>query len=940
MARTKASIILVLLSVRALCGTSAAEASDYLFCAVGWHGEFTIIEPGTPESAPTRTDLPRYLQALAWSPNGTLFAGRENDLYTLNPWTGDVNHFLSTRTDIRGMAFAPSGELYVTSEHTSAQLLHVIDLETGEHTEVGSLWGDGKTAQGLAFSPEGVLYAISPKVHIGTYELFTVEPGNGHMHLLGSFASSANANQSIAFTPDGRLYALGADILVQLNPADGTIIGSPTTLSGEYRGLELVRGPKTVYYVDDDAPGANDGSSWHNAFNHLQDAVAAVEPYTEIRVGQGTYRPDLGAGITLGNRKATFQLKNRVTIKGGYAGFDAPDPDAREVDIHQTILSGDLNGDDGLDFTNYGDNSHHVVTAGGGTNATAVLDGVTITAGNADGSYPGGRGAGLYTYAGSPTISNCTFLLNRAQGSNAGGAGLWNYRGNPSILHCAFRGNLVEGAPEYSSIGGAGLWNYEGNPKVEYCTFTDNLAEGPPEYCAVAGGGLWNYEGAPTVTNCTFTSNSTKSEADYADLKAGAMYNYSGSPTVSNCLFVGNTTDGEGAALWNYEGTPVVTNCTFSANVAEKSGGAFWNYEGAARLTNCILWDNAPAEIHNYVGTVATTFCNIQGGSAGQGNIDANPLFDDPDKGDYHLLSSSPCINAGDPDYAAGPGETDLDGGPRVLDGRVDIGAYESHPPAVLYVDADSPGANDGSSWHDAFNHLQDALATVEPGTEIRIGQGTYTPDLGAGITPGNRNASFELKNAVTIKGGYSGWYTTDPNERDTSRYETVLSGDIHRDDGPDFANNDENSYHVVTGTGADGTAILDGFTITGGNTMGAPQNCGAGMYTDEGNPVVIDCVFRHNAAIYFPGGGGRGGGLYNRNSDLTLIGCTINANIATRGGGIYNNGLTVRPELLEDAFRQYRTPVVARYLQQAYDLYGIKEKGISIDGLLPRKKL
>ena len=56
----------------------------------------------------------------------------------------------------------------------------------------------------------------------------------------------------------------------------------------------------------------------------------------------------------------------------------------------------------------------------------------------------------------------------------------------------------------------------------------------------------------------------------------------------------------------------------------------------------------------------------------------------------------------------------------------------------------------------------------------------------------------------------------TDPNARDVGNYETVLSGDLNGDDGPNFANNGENSYHVVTGSGIDETAILDGFTISG----------------------------------------------------------------------------------------------------------------------------
>jgi hypothetical protein len=85
-----------------------------------------------------------------------------------------------------------------------------------------------------------------------------------------------------------------------------------------------------VLYVDDDAPGANDGSSWENAYNFLQDALTAADTLprpVEIRVAQGTYKPDQGAGITPGDREATFQLVNGVTIKGGYAGFGEPESD-------------------------------------------------------------------------------------------------------------------------------------------------------------------------------------------------------------------------------------------------------------------------------------------------------------------------------------------------------------------------------------------------------------------------------------------------------------------------------------------------------------------------------------------------------------------------------------------------------------------------------------
>jgi hypothetical protein len=81
----------------------------------------------------------------------------------------------------------------------------------------------------------------------------------------------------------------------------------------------------SAYYVDGDANGANDGSSWVDAFNHLQDGLAAADGGSEIWVAEGIYRPDANSGNPSGNgdRQATFQLKNGVTIKGGYAGVGA-----------------------------------------------------------------------------------------------------------------------------------------------------------------------------------------------------------------------------------------------------------------------------------------------------------------------------------------------------------------------------------------------------------------------------------------------------------------------------------------------------------------------------------------------------------------------------------------------------------------------------------------
>ena len=144
-------------------------------------------------------------------------------------------------------------------------------------------------------------------------------------------------------------------------------------------------------FVDVDATGANNGSSWEDAYNKFYDALDVAQDGDRIWVAQGAYVPDTD-GLA-DPREATFQMKNGVTIEGGYAGFGEPDPDARNVELYETILSGDL-ADNDVDISDLadllteptrGDNSYHIVTADTGINSTAVLDGFTITAGNADG---------------------------------------------------------------------------------------------------------------------------------------------------------------------------------------------------------------------------------------------------------------------------------------------------------------------------------------------------------------------------------------------------------------------------------------------------------------------------------------------------------------------------------------------------------------------------
>jgi hypothetical protein len=404
-----------------------------------------------------------------------------------------------------------------------------------------------------------------------------------------------------------------------------------------------------IIYVDADANGLNDGTSWRDAYKYLQDALADANSSTKpikIWVAQGIYRPDediLHPGGT-GNREATFQLINGVSIKGGYAGFGAPDPDIRDIELYKTILSGDLNGDDAAVNPNHLmteptriENNYHVVT-GGGTDKTTVLDGFIVTGGNANrSSWPHDRGGGMFNDESSPNVNNCYFIGNSA----VYGGGMFNYETSPNVNNCTFSENSADWV-------GGGMFNYvHSSPKVNNCTFSENSS--------YDGGGMYNnYYSSPKLEGCTFNSNS----AEYG----GGMLNWDSNPTVEGCTFSGNSAVA-GGGMCNDESSPTVTNCTFTENSADWGGG-MGNGDSSPTVSNCILWADVPSEI--YGGTPTVRYSDVQGGWPGEGNINVDPCFADLNNDDFHLKSqagrwdsnegrwtkddiTSPCIDAGDP---------------------------------------------------------------------------------------------------------------------------------------------------------------------------------------------------------------------------------------------------------------------------------------------------
>jgi len=470
---------------------------------------------------------------------------------------------------------------------------------------------------------------------------------------------------------------------------------------------------KTIY-VDADAAGANDGTSWTDAYNFLQNALAdadVAEKPVEIRVAQGTYRPNQGlmAISEFDWRTTTFQLTNGVTLKGGYGGFGEPHPNVRNIETYETILSGDLDGDDVevadpcdlLGEPTRVENSYHVLTAQD-IESDATLHGFTIVGGNANGEedkdiYGGGlycnnsflsiisctfqgntsvkRGGAIHNHClGELIITNCKFIRN----ASMWGGALYNGCSNPTLTDCIFTENYSSGtggavhnsrgAPllinckfEYnSSCRGGGMYNFcYGDTTLIDCTFIGNFAED-------FGGGMYNKSGTNVQLffGCTFKDN-------YAVWYGGGLYNtYNSKPVIKNCLFIGNSTSSWGGALHFFDSNAEVSNCTLVNNSAVNGGAVGCGFGGESepsnvKLTNCILWGNDKEIYIDDDSQVTITYSCIQDLKLGRfglpaGNINQDPCFVDPGRwvnangpnavwidGDYHLKSE---VGRWDPD--------------------------------------------------------------------------------------------------------------------------------------------------------------------------------------------------------------------------------------------------------------------------------------------------
>ncbi|HMQ47562.1 MAG TPA: choice-of-anchor Q domain-containing protein [Saprospiraceae bacterium] len=450
---------------------------------------------------------------------------------------------------------------------------------------------------------------------------------------------------------------------------------------------------------------------------------------------------------------------------------------------------------------------------------------------------------------------------------------------------------------------GGGILNVTSSPTIRNCSFLEN-------YAVFEGGGMYNDESSPLMDACLFTGN-------HAGSFGGGMSNIVANPQMTNCAFSGNFAASGGGGMRNYIlSSPIVTNCSFSGNATNGEGGAMNNeFLCEPTITNSIFWGNS-SEFFNDNSIPIVTYSIIQGGLAGDANIDIDPLFvEQPDfnlaptsVGNLHLQQCSPAIDVG---TIIGASLMDIDGETRPKGAAIDIGSDENGIECcpsghVVYVNALADGTDSGDSWENAIKDLQKALNwayNCSNVTEIWVAEGTYKTTIDTA-----RHSFFGLKSGKSLYGGFPNYGNPDFNDRDWEAYPTILSGDIGI-----LGDNNDNSYHVVknysppenlifselgtfdlvdslrTFTQSSGALplmaetfrILDGFTIRDGNANGAEyaESFGGGFY-NVADMVIRNCLIKDNRASFI------GGGFYTRFQDVSIEGCIIENNSADSSGG------------------------------------------------------
>lgn len=357
-------------------------------------------------------------------------------------------------------------------------------------------------------------------------------------------------------------------------------------------------------FVKSNAVGANNGTSWANAFVSLDAALATATPGQSVWVSAGTYKP-----------ASSFLLQTGVALYGGFAGTETA-VSQRNLQTNVTILNGDLQGNDipGNFDQNRTDNVQHVVTVFVDvTTQSAILDGFVVRGGqtlvgnaNADLTR---RGGGVLA-GGRVRVQNCTFTDNfgesgaaiAAIGTTSDGIFLDNclfeanraseqaivlLRQTPTgdVNNCVFRNNITNRGSLYPQE--------TQNVRIDSCLFESNNAG------ANFGSAMFSWQANWTLTNSIFRKNKSTNAGIYIDDRTGGHF-----VTINNCLFERDTATGfGGAGVYGWQASCVVKNSVFRENYAPSAAAMYFNgreFDSQFSVDSCLFERN---EATGYGGT-------------------------------------------------------------------------------------------------------------------------------------------------------------------------------------------------------------------------------------------------------------------------------------------------------------------------------------------------
>jgi hypothetical protein len=423
----------------------------------------------------------------------------------------------------------------------------------------------------------------------------------------------------------------------------------------------------------------------------------------------------------------------------------------------------------------------------------ANLVGFTIKGARVSSGLPGG---GIYVESGSPTIANC--IITDCTAGIGGGIGI--SQAQPTVIGCSINNcTAVRG-------GGIGLLP-QSNAKIIDCTIEYNQGTG-----AGLGGGVYCQDGAATFNGCRVASNTT------GIATGGGIYCTGGltKATLQNCLIVGNSATLSSGVYAELSSSVNITNCTITRNGA--TGKCLWSNGAMVSINSSIIWDNGSTPVSGSVGPVS--YSDIEGGYAGSVNV--NPSFVSPLTGDFHLLQTSPCIDAGDPTVSA---TTE----PVPSGDRIDMGRYGGSPEAskgashTIYHVACNRNSYSGPSSLSPFATIQPAIDKAQSGDTILIWPGVYLQTTDPITLRGKAIRIQSAADAAAISAPYGWAFSFDHGETSSSVLSNlIVEGCL---------------YGGIWCYGSSPT--LKNLTIVG-NTCGVDAEANA-------NPTIVNCLFWAN---------------------------------------------------------------------------------------------